>query len=104
MPKPEDGPDDDPRDDEEPEPSRNTLGVIGVIILVAVILIPTIIGGILRAYHTPPPPGTTSCSTTCLGFLRMECPGNREMGFCLGIQVCDPPTHACGTDPPPWPP
>lgn len=104
MPKPEDGPDDDPRDDDESESSRNSLGWIGVLIAVAIIVIPAFIGGYLRANPTPVPAGTASCSTTCLGFLRMECPGNREMGFCLGISVCDPPTHACGVNPPPWPP
>lgn len=104
MPKPEDFPDDDPRDEDESESSRNSFGTGILIAIVTIIVILFIVGGALRAFPTPVPPGTPSCSTTCVGFLRMECPGNREMGFCLGLKVCEPPTHACGVNPPPWPP
>jgi hypothetical protein len=99
MPAPED---DDPRDDEEGESSSGS-GFAGILIavFVTVIVIFATVGGFLGAYPFDPPPGTTTCSTTCMGFVRLECPGNRMMGLCFGISVCDRPTHTCGIDPPP---
>jgi hypothetical protein len=39
-------------------------------------------------------------STSCLIFVKTECPGNRVMGGCFGYSVCDQPVHTCGVDPP----
>jgi hypothetical protein len=54
--------------------------------------------------HDPPTPDTPNtpamCSTSCGGFVKLECPTNRIMGTCFGIGICDKPVHACGTNPP----
>lgn len=99
MPKPQADPDDDPRDDTD-EGSGGPFVVVVVAVIVSIFAVLGFIGGWLSSHPFPPPAGTTTCSTTCMGFLRLECPGNRLMGLCLGISVCESPTHACGVDPP----
>lgn len=100
MPKPDIDPDDDPRDDAEGESSRGSFALIMVAVIVTVVTVFAFIGGMLGSRPFPPPPDTTTCGTTCMGFVRLECPGNRMMGLCFGVSVCDRPTHVCGVDPP----
>jgi hypothetical protein len=85
-------------------------GVIpGAVVLVGTILgifvWSSIVAGIQTAFpHDPPPPDSpdtpSMCSTSCGGFVRIECPTNRFMSACFGIAICDKPVHACGTNPP----
>ena len=44
-------------------------------------------------------PGVFSCSTSCIVFLRYECPGGRYTGTCFDFKICDKPTHPCGVNP-----
>ena len=91
--------DDNVRDDAE-DPSDKHRGIaVGVGVVVAVLVI-VFIAGLIYTAASNNPPGSTTCSTTCLGFTRWECPGTRFMGGCFGVWVCAQPMHTCGTNPP----
>lgn len=95
MPPDEDIPD----DDLDPTQRQNNGVAIGVGLVVAVLVVVCLVGAIYTAAASNPP-GATMCSTTCLGFVRLECPGARPMGGCFAISVCDQPVHMCGINPP----
>lgn len=105
MQKPQNDPDEppepeDPGDDGEGSSSGDAYGTFVLVAAFVLLTVLATIGGALGAFSFDPPPGTTTCSTTCMGVVRLECPGNRMMGLCFGIAVCDRPTHSCGIDPP----
>jgi hypothetical protein len=78
---------------------NRTNGVlVGIGVVVAVVLVLMGIGAIATATANPPAPST--CSTSCLVFLLVECPGNRTMNTCFGYSICGQPLHACGVNPP----
>jgi hypothetical protein len=94
------GNDDDLRDmPDDPETSKHkgiTTGVGFAVIAFGLFLL----GTVIYTAASSNPPGVTTCSTTCAGLTRWECPGARFMGGCLGISICSPPIHACGVNPP----
>jgi hypothetical protein len=73
------------------------VAVIGAV--VAILAIASAIGIIMSTQSKPP--GTTTCTTSCWGFAKLECPGDRLMGSCCCFWGCgDPGTnHPCGTNP-----
>jgi hypothetical protein len=73
-------------------------GTAGVGFLVAIVFGIFVLSGWLYTAFKQNDPGVQTCSTTCLGFIRLECPGGRYMGVCLGAAVCDQPIHQCGKD------
>jgi hypothetical protein len=92
--------DDDIREpDPDPTENRNkgvATGALFAVIVIGLVLLGTVIYTAAKQND----PAVTTCSTTCAGFTRWECPGARFMGGCLGVSVCDQPVHACGTNPP----
>ena len=73
------------------------LAVIGVI--VGIFAFASAVGIVKSTGSTSP--GTRMCTTACYGFARLECPGDRLMGACLGFWGCGGPgPHPCGTNPP----
>jgi hypothetical protein len=71
------------------------LAVVGAV--VAIFAIASAIG-LTVSNTSSSPPGQTTCGTSCYGFAKLECPGNRLMGACFGIWTCSNPDHKCGQD------
>jgi hypothetical protein len=57
-------------------------------------------GGTASSLPTDPSSPPPMCSSSCSLFVQWECPGDRFMGWCAGVSVCDKPIHPCGTNPP----
>jgi hypothetical protein len=91
----EPGPGDDPGPDNI---QKTNTGAAGVGFAVAIIVGVFILSGWLYTAFKQNDPGVVTCSTSCLAFIRLECPGGRYMGVCFGATVCDQPVHACGKD------
>lgn len=91
--------DDDPRDDGDGGSGGNG-GSYGVAIFGLIVIYFVVASLIGYAMHTdsPPPPTTTSCTSACYGFVKLECPGNRYMGACFDWPWCGGTTHTCGKD------
>lgn len=70
--------------------------LVGIGLVIVVVLIIMAAGAVYTQAASRPTP--TTCSTSCLVFVKTECPGNRVMGGCFGYSVCSQPIHACGTD------
>lgn len=85
-----------PGDDTEDNRSNSIAIGIGVVVVIVLILMAA--GAIYTQAASRPTP--TTCSTSCLVFVKTECPGNRVMGGCFGYSVCDQPVHTCGVNPP----
>jgi hypothetical protein len=91
---------DDIRDDglpgeQDPQNQGMIVGLGLVALVILVIFVVALVGG-----ATASPPAPSMCSTSCAVFVRFECPGNRIMGTCFGVAVCDQPVHPCGANPP----
>ena len=87
--------DDDLRDDEVRGGSG--IEIVMIVALVAVFLAFLSVYGLLRSFNKKPP-GVATCTTTCLGVVKLECPGDRYIGVCFGLWECSGGTHPCGTD------
>jgi len=91
--------DDDIRNPGDDTEDNRTNGIaIGIGVVVVVVLILMAAGAVYTQAANRPAP--TTCSTSCLVFVKTECPGNRVMGGCFGYSVCDRPLHTCGVNPP----
>jgi len=90
-------PDDSGRPD---DPGTNRTGTVAVSIgaAVAAFVILLLVFALYTACAGHPAPGM--CSTTCVVFVKLECPGDRSMGLCAGVYLCDQPVHRCGANPP----
>jgi hypothetical protein len=93
--------DDDLRDDEDDGSGGTSAGFILVAIALAVLVfaVASGIGAIKSTQSTPP--GVPTCTTSCYGFVKLECPGDRFMDACFGFWGCGNPAtnHPCGTNP-----
>lgn len=90
--------DNDPENTRDDQPDDSRGGLTFVIAVVAAVLV-VIFGVVLIGGATASRPAPNMCSTSCAGFWKFECPGNRPMGTCFGVSVCSQPVHACGTNP-----
>ena len=92
--------DDDLREiPEDPETKQNK-GIATGVGFAVVVLGLFLLGTVIYTAASSNPPGVTTCTTTCAGLTRWECPGARFMGGCFGISVCGLPVHPCGVNPP----
>jgi hypothetical protein len=83
-------------DDDDTGNNRQSGVLVGVGLVIVIALIFMAAGAVYTQAASPPSP--TTCSTSCLIFVKTECPGNRGMGMCFGYSVCSEPIHACGVD------
>jgi len=85
----------DPDPDNTQNANKGTAVSVGVV--VGILVTVCVIGWIYTAAKSNDP-GVKTCSTSCIGFLKFECPGGRYMGTCFGVSVCDQPVHTCGVN------
>ena len=93
--------DDDPRDDDDDGGGGTSAGFVIVVIALAVTILAIISAvGVIKSTQSSPP-GVATCTTSCWGFAKLECPGDRLMGSCFGVWGCGDPVsnHPCGTNP-----
>lgn len=87
---------DDPRDDSEGGGDATPL-IIGVLSVIAGIFIALSIVAVFTPRDTTTPL-TASCTESCWGFIKLECPTNRIMSACFGFPGCGGTPHVCGKD------
>jgi hypothetical protein len=94
-------PNDDPEIPREPDQDNTQASNVGTAVsvgFVVLVVVAVCVAGWIYTDTTKNDPGVTTCSTSCLGFIKLGCPGGRYMGTCFGISVCGSPTHTCGVD------
>jgi hypothetical protein len=95
MPAPRDP--DDPRDDGEEGRGDATPLIVSILAIIAGIFIVLSIVAVFTPRDTTTP-ATASCTESCWGFIKLECPTNRIMSACFGFPGCGGTPHVCGQD------